>query len=91
MKLLVELPDEEYKIDKLVAESGMGNTAIQRILEGTPLPECKDCKFFEYDYVAPVDGIPLILGHELCKKWGDGCKTSEHGYCFLFEAKEGEK
>lgn len=59
------------------------------IENGTPLPECKDCRFFEYDFVTPVDGVPLILGHELCKKWGDGCKTSEHGYCFLFEAKEG--
>ncbi|MBP5594168.1 MAG: hypothetical protein J6Y02_02210 [Pseudobutyrivibrio sp.] len=46
---------------------------------------CKDCKFFEYDCVAKVDGIPLIVGHEICNKWGDGCKTKEDGYCFLFE------
>lgn len=46
---------------------------------------CKDCKYFEYDSVAKVDGIPLIVAHEICSKWGDGCKTREDGYCFLFE------
>ena len=48
---------------------------------------CKDCKHFEYDSVAKVDGIPLIIAHEICNKWGDGCKTKENGYCFLFEPK----
>lgn len=46
---------------------------------------CKDCKYFEYDSVAKVDGIPLIVAHEICSRWGDGCKTKEDGYCFLFE------
>ena len=51
---------------------------------------CKDCKYFEYDSVAKVDGIPLIIAHEICNRWGDGCKTKEDGYCFLFEPKESE-
>lgn len=51
---------------------------------------CKDCKYFEYDSVAKVDGIPLIVAHEICNKWGDGCKTRENGYCFLFEPQESE-
>ena len=51
---------------------------------------CKDCKYFEYDSVAKVDGIPLIVAHEICNKWGDGCKTKEDGYCFLFEPQESE-
>ena len=49
---------------------------------------CKECKYFEYDSVAKVDGIPLIVAHEICSRWGDGCKTSEDGYCFLFEPQE---
>ena len=49
---------------------------------------CKDCKYFEYDSVAKVDGIPLIVAHEICNKWGDGCKTKEDGYCFLFKPQE---
>lgn len=51
---------------------------------------CRDCKYFEYDSVAKVDGIPLIVAHEICSKWGDGCKTKEDGYCFLFEPQESE-
>lgn len=52
---------------------------------------CKDCKYFEYDSVAKVDGIPLIVAHEICSRWGDGCKTREDGYCFLFEPQESEE
>ena len=51
---------------------------------------CKDCKYFEYDSVAKVNGIPLIVAHEICSRWGDGCKTKEDGYCFLFEPQESE-
>ena len=52
--------------------------------------QCKDCKHFEYDSVAKVDGIPLIVAHEICSRWGEGCKTREDGYCFLFEPQESE-
>ena len=53
--------------------------------------KCKNCKYFEYDSIAKVDGIPLIVAHEICNKWGDGCKTKEDGYCFLFEPQESEE
>ncbi len=52
---------------------------------------CKECKYFEYDSVAKVDGVPLIVAHEICSRWGDGCKTKEDGYCFLFEPQESEE
>jgi hypothetical protein len=61
-----------------------------RCKECGKMKRCKDCRFFEYDSVANVDGIPLIVAHEICSKWGEGCKTSEDGYCFLFEPKEDE-
>ena len=61
-----------------------------RCRECGKMKRCKDCKYFEYDSVAKVDGIPLIVAHEICSRWGDGCKTSENGYCFLFEPKEEE-
>ena len=48
---------------------------------------CKDCKYFEYDSVAKIDGVPLIVAHEICSKWGRGCKTNKNGYCFLFKSK----
>ena len=75
-------------------------TAMMRIVDMKPvwpldkpkIIRCKECKYFEYDSVAKtkVDGIPLIVAHEICSKWGDGCKTSEDGWCFLAEQKESE-
>ena len=49
---------------------------------------CRACRYFETDVWGRVNGIPLIVAHEMCMKWGDGCKTSPEGYCFLAEGKE---
>ena len=64
--------------------------AIKTLEQEPKTGHCKECKYFEYDSVAKVDGIPLIVAHEICNKWGDGCKTSEEGYCYLFEPQESE-
>ena len=75
-------------------ETEGGFSLINSIKELPPVTQksgkCKNCKYFEYDSVAKVDGIPLIVAHEICNKWGDGCKTSEDGYCYLFEPQESE-
>lgn len=63
--------------------------ALSSVKQESKTGHCKGCKYFEYDSVAKVDGIPLIVAHEICSKWGDGCKTKEDGYCFLFEPQEG--
>lgn len=55
--------------------------------ESRPI-RCKDCKHFESNHIEKVNGIPLIVAHEICKRWGDGCKTSENGWCFMAERKE---
>lgn len=72
--------------------------AVQSVLYDSPsvtlqpkTGHCKDCKYFEYNSMAIVDGGPLIVAHEICKKWSGGCKTSEDGYCFLFEPQGSEK
>lgn len=61
------------------------------------LVRCRDCRFFERDHFDSVyiptetgeaEKMPLITAHEICTKWGDGCKTAEDGYCFLAERKE---
>ena len=65
--------------------------AIKALEQEPQMGHCKDCKYFEYDSFAKVDGIPLIVAHEICSKWGDGCKTKEDGYCFLFEPQESEE
>lgn len=54
------------------------------------LIRCRDCKYFEYNHWEKVNRVPLIVAHEICTRWGDGCKTSENGYCFLAERKEVE-
>ena len=48
---------------------------------------CKDCKHFEYDHLYVIQGLPVI-GHLVCNKWGDGCRTDENGYCFMAERRE---
>lgn len=86
MKIVTDISEDDYR----KVQDGRASVSMMRnaIRNGTPLPKCKDCRFFEYDFI-PQGYYPLILSHEICKKWGDGCKTREDGYCFLFEAKEG--
>lgn len=48
---------------------------------------CKDCKYFLYDKIYMVEGLPL-MGNLVCEKWGNGCRTDENGYCFMGERKE---
>lgn len=65
-----------------------------RAVERIPCIEigrCGKCKYFETDYVSKVDGVPLIVAHTICRRWGDGCKTRENGWCFLFEGLESEE
>ena len=66
-------------------------------VDAVPIIRCKDCKHYERDHFDAVyyptesgeaQKVPLITAHEICTKWGDGCKTAEDGYCFLGERKE---
>ena len=45
---------------------------------------CKDCKWFELDSFCGS----IIVAHEICRKWGRGCKTSQDGFCFIGERRE---
>lgn len=53
---------------------------------------CKDCKYFELDHFEKVDGfpIPIIVAHEICMKWGKGCKSNINGWCFMAERRTDE-
>jgi hypothetical protein len=74
---------ERFLIDRI--------NALPPVTQKSKTGHCKECKYFEYDSVAKVDGIPLIVAHEICNKWGNGCKTSEDGYCYLYEPQESEE
>jgi len=81
-------------IDRRVCDDELNEAldiAIKALEQQPKMGHCKDCKYFEYDSVAKIDGIPLIIAHEICSKWSDGCKTKEDGYCFLFEPQESEE
>ena len=82
MLIIIDISEDDYR----KAQDGRASISMMRkaIANGTPLPRCKNCEYFEYDSVAKVDDIPLIVAHEICSKWGNGCKTMEDGYCFLF-------
>lgn len=46
---------------------------------------CKDCKHFNLDKWGKVNDIPLIVAHEICDFWGEGCKTDKDAYCSFAE------
>jgi len=54
---------------------------------------CEDCKYFELDHFEKADGfpIPIIVAHEICMKWGEGCKSSVDGWCFMAERRTDER
>lgn len=88
----------EFVIEHGIETDGAHSISTEKMLEFVrELPpvhpdivRCKDCKHFEYDHVENVNGIPLIVAHEICTRWGDGVKTSENGYCFLAERRQHE-
>lgn len=53
---------------------------------------CKDCKFFEIrEWWKDIGhGAKILMADKCptCTKWGEGCKTSPSGYCYLAERKE---
>ena len=51
---------------------------------------CKDCKYYEADVWDNVIGVPFIVAHEICVKWGGGCKTVPEGYCHMAEKRGNE-
>ena len=53
--------------------------------------QCKECKHFELDSMDMINGILLIVAHEICSFWGNGCKTEPEGYCFAGELKIGAR
>ena len=57
-------------------------------VDAVPVCLCKDCLRFERNHWETVNGIPLIVGHNICNGWGGGCQTDPEGYCFMAERKE---
>lgn len=61
---------------------------VKIIVNESELVLCKRCKHFELDHFDNVNGISLITAHEICTRWGEGCKTDSNGFCFMGERDE---
>ena len=46
-----------------------------------PVVRCKDCKHFHLDYFGEVNGVNIIVAHEICDLWAGGCKTTQDTFC----------
>jgi len=78
------LPADDPKraqFDAAIYDLDNSKTAVEVV-------RCADCSFFETDHLETINGIPLIVAHEICTKWGFGCKTAADGFCFLAERRE---
>ena len=51
---------------------------------------CCDCKYFDLDHFGNIDGMALIVAHNICTKWGRGCATTPDGFCHLGERREAD-
>ena len=87
--VLDELIPKTQELHRAIFDKGYEQGQAD-VLDKIKVAHCKKCKNFDYDHVENVSGIPLIMAHEICLRWGDGCKTKEDGYCFLFEPQESE-
>ena len=76
---------EAYKHNDSVTHQAL-NMAIESLQ--TDIVRCKDCKYFKLDHFDMIDGVPIIIAHEICTKWSGGSKTNKDGFCFMGERRE---
>lgn len=81
----VYLEDLTYKeILPILARTGK-LIDTRKIIE-IDLVRCGECKYFNLnEWDETICGVPIIVAHEICHKWGDGCKTNIYGFCFMGE------
>lgn len=82
--------DGNCKYDEKLYEKIMQilNERIKPLPPAEPeIIRCKDCKYFELDHFEKMEEfpVPIIVAHEICMKWSDGCRTSKDGWCFMGE------
>ena len=55
-----------------------------------PVVHCKDCKHFHLDYFGEVNGVNIIVAHEICDLWAGGCRTMQNAFCSNGVRKDGK-
>ena len=73
MQLVIELPDEEYKLYRHLYDCGMGSPAIRRILNGKRLPkghgrigDLDELQKVLNVYVLNDPDCPMHIASEIC-------------------------
>lgn len=85
------LPSAQPEPDTRLYSDGFDDGYKQAQQDAQPeIIRCKDCKHFHLNVFGDEIGIGkpydcLIVGHEMCDAWGDGCKTDPEGFCFMGE------
>ena len=82
-RCIAKITFDEEDLREIVHKTLENNDFVQVV-------RCKDCKWFNLNKWAEVDGVQIIVGHEICDFWGGGCKTQKDGYCNYGERKEQE-
>lgn len=59
-------------------------------VDAVEVVRCENCEHFDLNHWENFRGFPLIVAHEICNRWGSGCKTDSHGFCFLGDRKNDE-
>ena len=83
----IRMVESNYESLNIQYENAV-NANLEKFADFEKVIRCKDCRYFETDHWERVNEIPLIVAHEICTRWGGGCKTAEDGYCFMAERKE---
>ena len=96
---MAELIDRE-KLIALFMNKVIGFDSAIELIESVPTIDasyiqvirCADCKYYHEDFWGDIEGlpIPIIIAHQVCTKWGSGCKTIENGYCHFGELRSEE-
>ena len=69
MKIVIDIPTEDYIMMKLAYESGMGNSAMKRILQGTLIEQSTNA--------------PLVIPQTNTAEWKIVGKTTFHYECSI--------
>lgn len=89
----MDLIDRQEALKERIGIDGFQVVQVET-LEGLPsidaeeVIRCKDCKYFSLNKWGKVNDMPLIVAHEICDFWGEGCKTDKDGYCSFAERRE---
>ena len=63
---------------------------LQKLADMPEIVRCRDCEFYTKNVFSSWNGMPVIVAHCMCSKWGNGCATDPEGFCFMGKRKEDE-